>query len=89
MKSSVWSSRKQNLWTRNHFETKSLDQVDDVVNISSVSFHFIPCHEILKMEEANSLFVKLVLEIMSGIEKLLFVNIQILHILNLEIQKCF
>ena len=89
MKSSVWPSRKQNLWTWNRFETKSIDQVDDVVNISSVSFHFIPCHKILKMEETNSLFVKLVLEITSGIEKLLFVNIQILHILNLKIQKFF
>lgn len=89
MKSLVWPSRKQNLWTRNRFETKSLDQIDDVVNISSVSFHFIPSHEILKMKETNFLFVKLVLEIMSGIEKLLFANIQILRILNLEIQKCF
>ena len=85
-----------NVMTRNRFEIKSRDQVEDVTyqlhrswGIPSVSYNFIPCLEVEQKKGTNVFHVKLGQWIMSGIEKLQFGHPHMLYVLNLGLKKCF
>ena len=86
---------KYNVQTRNHFEKKSRDQVEDIYQIHRlrgipcVKHNFIPCQEVEQKKVTSFFHVKLGQQIMSSIEKMQFDHAQIFYISDLWLKKCF